>query len=284
LLINIPVNYAFIYGRWGAPEMGAAGCGIASSIVMWLQLLALLVVIQKLPQLKAIALFKQWQAPRWPIIASQLNLGLPVGLSITAEVALFSSVALIIAPLGAAVVAGHQVALSISSLTFMLPLSLGIAITIHTGQYLGAGQHHFARYATRVGVLGGALLSIMNLLFIILGRDLITSLYTDDPAIYQVAFSLLLFAAIFQLPDAIQVCAASALRAYMDTRIPMFITLFCYWLVSIPLGWGLTHGFGDFPAMGAEGMWVGLVSGLSLAAVLQSWRLWWVVKHKYIGV
>jgi MATE family multidrug resistance protein len=279
LLINIPLNYIFIYGKWGAPEMGAAGCGVASAMVMWIQLLGVIVVVAKLPQLKAIAVFKQWQLPSWPIISSQINLGLPVALSTMAEVALFSGVAMILAQLGANVVAGHQIALSISSITFMLPLSLGIAITIHSGQYLGAGQKKYARYTSRMGVIGGALIAVITMSIIILGRETITGLYTDDPEIRSIALALLLFAAVFQLPDAVQVCATSALRAYLDTRVPMLIILFSYWVISVPLGWSLTHGIGDFAPMGAEGMWIGLVCGLSCAAILQSWRLWWVLKQ-----
>ncbi len=106
LLINIPLNYAFIYGKWGAPEMGAAGCGVATAIVMWIQLLGVIVVVQKLPQLRVVDMFKNWQSPRWSVISSQINLGLPVGLSTMAEVGLFSGVALILAQLGADVVAG----------------------------------------------------------------------------------------------------------------------------------------------------------------------------------
>ena len=279
LMINIPLNYAFIYGKWGAPEMGAAGCGVATALVMWIQLLGVIVVVQKLPQLSVIAVFKNWQRPRWSIISSQINLGLPVALSTMAEVALFSGVALILAQLGADVVAGHQIALSISSMTFMLPLSLGMAITIQSGQYLGAGQKALAHYSSRMGVIGGVLIAILTMSIIIFGRRTITDIYTDEPEIRDIALSLLVFAAVFQLPDAIQVCAASALRAYLDTRVPMLIMLFSYWIISVPLGWSLTHGVGNFEAMGAEGMWTGLVCGLSCAAILQSWRLWWVLKQ-----
>jgi MATE family multidrug resistance protein len=280
LLANIPLNYAFIYGRWGAPEMGAAGCGVATAAVMWLQLLGVLVVVTRLPRLHPVAVFQHWQSPNWRVIQSQINLGLPVALSIMAEVALFSGVALILAQLGATVVAGHQIALSISSVTFMLPLSLGMAITIQIGQYLGAGQRQHARYICKLGITTGALLATVTMSVIILGRQWLTSFYTSDPAIQQIALSLLVFAAIFQLPDAIQVCAASALRGYLDTRVPMLITLFAYWVISVPLGWSLTHGIGNFRGMGAEGMWIGLVIGLSIAAALQSWRLWHTLRQK----
>ena len=130
-----------------------------------------------------------------------------------------------------------------------------------------------------MGVIGGALIAILTMSIIIFGRQTITDIYTDDPEIQAIALSLLFFAAVFQLPDAIQVCATSALRAYLDTRVPMFIMLLSYWVISVPLGWSLTHGFGDFEAMGAEGMWIGLVCGLTCAAVLQSWRLWWALKQ-----
>lgn len=281
LLANIPLNYAFIYGQWGAPEMGAAGCGIATALVMWIQLLAVLLVVLRLPQLRPIGVLSQWQTPRWSIITSQINLGLPVALSTMAEVALFAGVALILAQLGAEVVAGHQIALSISSMTFMLPLSLGIAITIQVGQYLGAGQTEHARYISRMGVVSSALLALLTMSILILGRETLAGLYTDDPQIQQIALSLLLFAAVFQIPDGIQVCAASALRGYLDTRVPMIIMLFSYWVISVPLGWNLTHGIAGIEAMGAEGMWMGLVCGLSCAALLQSWRLWWVLKRSH---
>jgi MATE family multidrug resistance protein len=280
LLINIPLNYAFIYGQWGAPEMGAAGCGVATAIVMWVQLVGVIVVVKKLPQLKVMTIFSHWQAPRWSIISSQINLGLPIALSTMAEVALFAGVALILAQLGADVVAGHQIALSIASMMFMVPLSFGIAITIHSGQYLGAGKEALARYSSTMGVIGGALIAILTMSIILIGRHTITAIYTDDPVIQEIALSLLVFAAVFQLPDAIQVCAASALRAYLDTRVPMVFMLFSYWVVSIPLGWSLTHGFAGFSAMGAEGMWTGLVCGLTCAAILQSWRLWWVLNNR----
>lgn len=282
LLLNIPLNYIFIYGQWGAPEMGAAGCGVASSMVMWFQLIAVMLVARYLPKLKSVAVFTQWRGPSWPVIKSQINLGLPVGFSSMAEVALFSSVALILAQLGADVVAGHQIALSISSTTFMLPMSLGIAINIQAGQYLGAGDPMRARYITLMGLVCAALVALFTLSIIIIGRQTITQLFTDQPAIQQIAFSLLLFAAIFQLPDALQVCAASALRAFLDTRVPMLIMLFSYWVVSVPLGWILTHGAFGFTAMGAEGMWTGLVCGLSFSAVLQGWRLRWILKKRAV--
>ncbi len=275
LLVNIPLNYIFIYGKAGMPAMGAVGCGLASAIVMWVQLLAVLLVVTRLPLLKSIRVFSQWQAPQWPLIRSLLNLGLPVALSVMAEVALFSAVALILAHLGANVVAGHQIALSISGITFMMPLSLGIAMTIQSGQYLGAKQTDAARYVCRMGVLGGILIALLSMTLLITAREYISGIYTNDPEIQRIAMSLLLFAGVFQIPDAIQVCASSALRGFLDTRVPMLIMLFAYWMVSLPLGWSLTHGIGDIEAIGAKGMWVGLVCGLSVAAALQGWRLHW---------
>jgi MATE family, multidrug efflux pump len=269
----------FIYGQWGAPAMGAAGCGIASAIVMWVQLLLTLLMVMYLPQLRHIALFNNWQQPQWLSIKPLLKLGLPVALATTAEVALFSAVAFIIAYLGADVIAGHQIALSVSAMTFMLPLSLGLALTIQIGQYRGAKQADYARYICIIGMSTATLLALINMAVLILCRDMITRFYSNDPAIQLIATSLLFYAAIFQLPDAIQVCAASALRGYFDTHIPMLIMLFSYWVISIPLGWGLTHGFSHIPSMGAEGMWLGLVCGLSCAALLQGLRLHWRIRQ-----
>ncbi len=270
LLINIPLNYAFIFGKFGAPAMGGAGCGVATALVLWLQLIVCLRIVGREPRLKEIKLFSRLSlAPKLDTLKSLLALGLPIALTFVAEVSLFSVVALIIAPLGTAVIAGHQITLSVSTITFMLPLSVGMAITIQTGQYLGAGQPQQAKFSSLVGLSIALLLATGNMLLILSLRHWIPQLYTQDQTVIAIAYGLLFFTAIYQLPDAVQIAMTSALRGYRDTRLPLVIVLVAYWLISVPLGWQLTYGSAS---MGAGGMWMGLVCGLSFAAVLQSWR------------
>ena len=204
---------------------------------------------------------------------------MPIGLIGLAEVALFSAVALIIAPLGTNILAANQVANSISALTFMLPLSVGMAITIRVGTRLGANDMAGARFSSLVGISVAAMLACVSMLTIILGRDQISSLYTNDQTVIFGASALLIYAAVYQIPDAIQISVVSALRGYRDTHLPLLTVLVAYWVISVPLGWCLTTGVGGIEPMGAKGMWIGLVCGLSCAAVLQSLRLRHVLKR-----
>ena len=185
---------------------------------------------------------------------------------------LFSIIALIIAPLGTTIIAGHQIALSVSALTFMIPLSVGMATTISAGQHLGAKRPQLAKLACHTG-LGLILLSssIMMLMIIWLKAD-VAGLYSNNDTVIAIASSLLIFSALYQIPDAVQVCMASALRAYQDTRTPLAIVLFAYWGISVPLGWALTFGKLGMAPLGAKGMWMGLVCGLTVAAILLASR------------
>jgi MATE family multidrug resistance protein len=288
LACNIPLNYLLIYGVtdfsvWpGMPHfslapMGGAGCGLATALVMWLQLLALLVLCRRIGTLRKINIFSYWQKPLWTYIKSVLGLGLPIGVATVAEISMFSVIALLLVPLGGDVIAGHQVALSVSSIVFMVPLSFGMALTIQTGQYLGSQKLPQARFVSLLGLIIATQIALLMMLAILLGRTGIVALYSNDAAIQPIAVSLMLFMAIYQIPDAIQICATAALRAYCDTRVPLVIILISYWVLSVPLGWCLTYGFSysgvSIGAMGARGMWLGLVCGLSCAALLQVSRL-----------
>lgn len=271
-ICNIPLNYLFIYGAFGLPALGGAGCGLATCVVIWIQLLFVVIAINYNSQLQKMAIFKQWRKPCRQQILSLLRLGLPIGVTVLAEVALFSCVALIIAPLGSLVLAANQIAMSVTSLLFMLPLSIGMAVNIRVGNHLGTHGYKAARFSSLVGVAVAIVLALVSMLVIIIGRDHIAAIYTSDTAVAVMASALLFYAAIYQLPDALQVCVINALRGYRDTRVPLFIVLFAYWLVSVPLGWCLTMGGAGLTALGAKGMWIGLVCGLSFAAVMLSWR------------
>lgn len=290
LACNIPLNYLFIYGKFGLPEMGGVGCGLASALVMWIQLTAGIVMVTRIPILQKVGVLASGWCLCWKEIKTIVSLGLPIALSTVAEVSLFAVMALLLAPLGAEVIAGHQVALSVSSITFMLPLSVGMALTIQGGHYLGANRLKQASHVGRVGILICCALALFSMVTILLTREHIAALYSNDIAIQKIAVSLLFFTAIYQIPDSIQISAAAALRAYCDTRMPLLIILFSYWVISIPLGWSLIYGldtrallgnthfeYFDFQGLGATGMWIGLVGGLSCAAILQSWRLWHIV-------
>lgn len=284
LLLNIPANYIFINGHLGLPAMGGVGCGWATALVMVFMMIAMFTWIRWAPYYKSSQIFARFQWPQWPAQKSLLALGLPIGISIFAEASLFSVIALLIGGLGANVVAGHQVALNFSSLVFMVPYSLAMATTVRVGQALGAERPRDARFSAGVAMATGLLCACVSASYMFLLREQIARIYTPDTAVLAVATSLIVYAAIFQFSDAIQVTAAGALRGFQDTRITMLITLFSYWGVGLPFGYmlGLTDKFGA--AQGPAGLWQGLIVGLSCAAILLGIRLHKIArKHIYAG-
>lgn len=186
---------------------------------------------------------------------------------------MFSVIALFLAPLGPVVVAGHQIALNVVSLLFMLPLSIGMALTLRVSFLVGAGAPDTARLISRSSlILAAATALVFALMLWAFSRE-ISALYTRDTDVRDVTVRLLMFASIFQIADVIQVTCISALRGYKDTRIPMFIMLFSFWGLGLPLGYLLTFTDWLVPAMGAAGFWVGLTGGLASAGILLGWRL-----------
>jgi MATE family multidrug resistance protein len=170
-------------------------------------------------------------------------------------------------------VAGHQIALNFSSLVFMIPYSLAMAVTVRVGQTLGRGQPREARFAAGVGMGAALAYACLSASLMLTLRGPIAAIYTADPVVIDVASMLIVYAALFQFSDAIQVTAAGALRGYQDTRVTMILTLFAYWGIGLPVGYalGLTDWFGA--ANGPSGLWQGLIVGLSCAALMLSIRL-----------
>lgn len=270
LLLNIPLNYIFIHGLYGAPKLGGAGCGWATGIALWINFFALAALL--LPQYRQS--LRKFQPPQWAYIGNMLKLGLPIAAAMFAEVSLFALVALLIGPLGATTIASHQIALNFSSLTFMVPLSLGLALTVKISSALGAREPARARRYVKMGAWFAVAFALLSAATMLLLPEYIAAIYTNDPAVRALAVQLLVFAAAYQISDGLQVTAAGCLRGYHDTRIVMVITLFAYWGIGLPVGYllGLTDYFGA--AYGVQGFWVGLVLGLTVAAILLNWRLW----------
>ncbi|WOG27550.1 MATE family efflux transporter [Endozoicomonas sp. 8E] len=268
LLINIPINYVLIYGKFGFPEMGSVGCGYATAICFWVMCLLMFCYTRFDQKHKEVNLFERFEWPEIGRIAAHLKLGVPIGLAIFFEASIFSAVALVIGKLGAVTVAGHQIALNLASMAFMVPLSLSMGITIRVGQALGAGDPQAARFSGYSGIVATLLTATLMAAVIWAFADALTSLYTQDTAVKALAAQLLIFAALFQYADGIQVASNGALRGYKDTRVPMIIILIACWGIALPLGYtlGLTDFIADEP-MGPHGLWIGLVLALTLSAV-----------------
>ncbi|NMY50580.1 MULTISPECIES: MATE family efflux transporter [unclassified Pseudomonas] len=273
LALNIPLNYIFIYGKLGLPAMGGVGCGWATGLVMGFMFLSMLWWVKWAPFYQASKIFNHFEWPQWPVHKRLLSVGLPIGISVFAESSIFAVIALLIGGLGATVVAGHQIALNFSSMVFMIPYSLGMAATVRVGQALGRGEPREARFAAGVSMAAALGYACLSASLMLLLREEIAQIYTPDGAVIAVATTLLVYSALFQFSDAIQVTAAGALRGYQDTRVTMILTLFAYWGIGLPVGYalGLTDWFGE--PSGPSGLWQGLVVGLTCAGGMLAVRL-----------
>jgi len=273
LLLNIPLNSVFIHGRMGLPELGGVGCAWSTTILIALQAATLSLVVHYHPRFKKLQLFSQWRRPQLQQLRKLLALGGPIALTSFAETSLFSATTLLLAPLGATVVAANHIAMNISILFFMAPFSISVATTVRVGQHLGAGRPRQARFAALQALKLSVIIPVLALAILVLGGPSIAGWYSVDAEVSALAAQLLLLAALYQFSDAIQACSLGALRGYRDTRIPFWITLFAYWGVAVPVGYNLTYGVFAIEPWGVSGMWAGLILGLSLAAVLLLTRL-----------
>lgn len=273
LLLNIPLNYVLIYGHLGFPALGGPGCGWATASVMWFMLLGMLGWVNGAAVYRPSALFSQWELPDPAVIRRLVSVGLPIGIAVFAESSIFSVIALLIGELGEKVVAGHQVALNFSAMAFMIPYALAMAVTVRVGQALGAGAPRDARFSAGTGMAAALAYACVSATAMLLLREQIAALYTRDPQVLVLAASLLVFSALFQFSDALQVTAAGALRGYQDTRAVMLITLFAYWGIGLPVGYslGLAHWLQE--PSGPRGLWQGLIVGLTCAAAMLGIRL-----------
>jgi MATE family multidrug resistance protein len=272
LLLNVPANAIFVYGWFGLPELGGVGCGIGSSIIFAGMAFAM---ARNTRRKRLPADYPLWQhvaKPLYPQVKEILKIGIPIGIAIFFEVTLFTVIALLLTGLGPSVVAGHQVALNISSLTFMIPLSVGMALTVRVGHWLGSGETTLARRTAWLGIGLNLGVALFNATLMLLFASHLAGLYSPDPAVVKTAATLMIFAAIFQLSDAIQVGAAGALRGYHDTFAVMLITFVAYWVIGLGSGYWLAF-YADTP-YGAPGFWTGLILGLTAAAIALAVRLY----------
>jgi len=270
LLLLVPLNFIFMYGVGPIPALGSAGCGFATAILQWLMLLSLALYIFKNRVYQSSQPFSHWEKLNGYWLKRILKLGFPIGLAIFFEVSIFSTAAIVLSPLGETIVAAHQIAISVTSQLFMIPMSLAIALTIRVGTYYGEQNWDAMRRVQGLGLMTATILALLIMLLLWVFRSEIVALYTSDPMVTQIALYLVLFAVAYQLMDAWQISAAGCLRGMQDTKGPMWITMIAYWVIAFPVGVYLSR-FGD---MGAAGVWVGLIVGLSVACVLLLARLY----------
>jgi len=268
LSCNVFLNYVLMFGHFGAPALGAVGCGYASAISMWVVMIVLAGYMMTSKVYRRFHIFSRVAPLRFSVFKEIIYLGVPIAITITAEAGLFSAVSILMGTRGTEITAAHQIAINFSSTTFMIPLALSGATTVIVGQLLGAGKLREARISGRIGIALCAGIMTLSALFLLVFRDAVVGLYTDDSAVTGIALSLLLMAAIFQVADGVQIGAAGALRGYKDTAYPMGINIFAFWVLAFPLAYLAAITYEAPPNF----IWAGFVVGLGVAAVLLTWR------------
>ena len=272
-LMNVVVNYALIFGNWGAPEMGIEGAAVASLLVTLGNVIILVGYgLYKLPQYE---LLKNVWRSDWEIFKRVFMLGYPIGLTSLAEGGLFAASAIMMGWIGTIELAAHGIAIQLASLTFMVHIGFSQAATVRAGRALGRRDEENLRRGAKVAIALSAAFAFFTVALFLTVPELLINLFIDpdEPArdmLLQIGVSLLAMAALFQVVDALQVMALGLLRGVQDTAVPMIMATISYWVIGLPASYGLAFTLG----LGAPGLWLGLVVGLSFAAILMMWRFW----------
>ena len=277
MILNIPLDLMFVYGWFGAPKLGGVGCGIATTIVSFIMMMAMFFYIAISKNYKKTQPFSKFSWPSSNTTKEAVKLGVPIGLGIFIELSMFSGAGIILAVLGESIVASHYIAINIASLFFMIPLSIGLAAATRVGNLIGEDNPIQAKTASHSTIYLCIIAALVNIAVILVFREFIVSIYTTDIVVFNLTVGLLIFAALFQLPDGIQMGALGSLRGYKDTFVPMILLFISYWIFALPVGYYLTNfGFGN--PYGASGMWIGMIIGLSIFSILSILRLRWVTR------
>ncbi|SLN35331.1 MATE family efflux transporter [Oceanibacterium hippocampi] len=269
ILLNALLDYALMFGHFGSPALGLVGAGLASAFVnvaMFLALAGVVLADRRFRRYRLLARF--WRAD-WPELARIFRLGLPIGITQLSEIGAFLAAALLMGLLGTTALAAHAIAVQCVAVIYMIPLGIGQAATVRVGYAVGAGDRPAARRAGWTALALSASFALLPIAgFLFLGRPIV-GLFLGAPSpatepTATLAVSLLAFAALFHLVDALQVTTLGVLRGYKDTRVPMLIAIVCY------LGLGLCSAwyFGIAAGHGSQAIWTSLAAALLLVCLL----------------
>ena len=277
--VNALANYAFIFGNFGAPALGLAGAAIATIITSLVTLTAYIVAIRMDPLMHRYHIFGRCWVPDWQRFWMIVRIGTPIAITITAEAGVFGAAAFLMGNIGTAQLAAHTVALQIAALAFQVPFGVGQAATIRVGYFYGARDAAGMGRAGWSAIMVGVGFMVISCGAMILMPRTLLHIYIDPDAaknavLVGYALQYLMIAAAFQLVDGLQAVAAGALRGLQDTRVPMWIAGFSYWVPGI----GVALWLGFATPLGGFGVWIGLATGLAVAAALLIWR--WMLRDR----
>ena len=281
LVLNIPLNYIFIFGHLGMPALGGVGCGVATALSIYFTVIGMLLYVKKSPAFAKVRIYQKWEPMTWSQCWSFLKLSLPLGIAGMIETLCFSLVAIMLSPFGPVVVASHTIAMNVSGLLAIVPIALSSTASIEVGEAMGTNSWSHARkralsstsLAVAFYVIGASVLFFMG--------EQIAALYSDDAEVLLLAPVLMMYCVVFFFPETLQVMAIGILRGFKDSRTIFLVTIVAYWIVGMPIGYSLGYGYLGDALEGAEGFWLGFIFSLTCASVLLGGRLLYLfIKEK----
>ena len=271
--INAGLNYLLIYGKMGLPHLGGAGTGLGTSMTNWLVLVIMVLIILCHPKISVYKLYRV-EALNRTILKEGLFLGIPIGLQGFAETAIFSVVGLLMAQYNSLIIAAQEAALNFSTVMYAFPLSIALSMPILVSYEVGAKRYEEARQYATIGRVVAMIVACFTLMFLYMLRGDLARLYGHEANFITQTSQFLTYVLFFQIADSFTAPIQGILRGYKDTRIPFLLGVSAYWLVSLPVGWGLSHS-----SLGPFGYWIGLIIGIFICGLLMQMRLTAVVRR-----
>ncbi|MEW4353707.1 MATE family efflux transporter [Streptococcus pneumoniae] len=273
LPLNASFNYVLIYGVLGLPEMGGRGAGLGTSLAYWVLLILACLVLSFHPKVRDYQFWK-WQPLDFAVLKEGLKLGLPIGGTVFAEVAIFSAVGLFMSKFNSVIIASHQSAMNFATLMYAFPMSISTSMAILVSYEVGAKRFEDVRSYCRIGRVTAASFALFTLGFLYLFRYQVADLYGHDETFIQMTTVFLTYSLFFQLADTFAAPLQGILRGYKDTTVPFYMGLISYWGVALPVGLLLDIT----TTMGPYGYWIGLIMSLVVSGILYQSRLSYITK------
>ena len=285
LILKIPLSLWLVMGGAGMPALGVVGCAWATLVVNFGLLLVAVLMLRTQDIYRPYRLWTRMEAPDWRQIAEFARLGIPSGMAYLVEVTSFTLMALFIARLGTVASASHQIAASVASVLYMMPLSVAIACSARVSFWTGAGQPERARRVVWTGFWLAAVMAIASAATLFIAAQSLAGLYSRNPAVVSLGGGLLLWVAAYHLADALQAVCAFLLRCYRITLLPLLLYSTLLWGLGLLGGYGLAYkGWGDHGAtQSATSFWLASTVALTLVALCFSVLLWRAVRRSVSG-
>lgn len=266
--INVPANYAFIFGNWGAPELGIKGAAYATIFAHSFTMIAMFIYLFINRTCRSYSLLSRLWRPEWKILVNVFRLGWPVSATLTTEIGLFAVCSIMMGWIGTASLAAHGIVLESAALVFMIYLGFANAVTTQVGFAVGSQDQNGVVLAANAALfLTIVVVIVVVIVFVLLPETLVQVFLRDSEEsaeVLRIGVNLVYMAAAFQLADALQVVALGLLRGLRDTKVPMIIAAVSYSIIGLPAG----YYFGFIVGLEGIGVWIGFIAGLGSSAIL----------------